>query len=67
MTQRVSIGEVYREVKSIKKILAELSEKGILQSLASETITKEEGKEIDRLLGEVKKGKLVPLRRVKRG
>ena len=67
MAQKVSIAEVYKEVKSIRRILEQLSEKGILQSLSSETITEEEGKELDRALIEVKKGKFVPLSKVKRG
>jgi hypothetical protein len=67
MTQKVGIAEVYREVKGIRKILEELSEKGILQSLASESINEEEDKEIDGLLKEVKKGRFVSLSKVKRG
>ena len=67
MPEKASISQVYKEVKTIRRILEELSEKGILQSLAAESITEEEKRELDEALEEVKQGKFVPLRKGKRG
>jgi ribosomal protein S19E (S16A) len=67
MPEKASISQVYKEVKTIRRILEELSEKGILQSLAEESITEEEKRELDKSLEEVKQGKFVPLRKQKRG
>lgn len=67
MAGEISITKVYKEVRAIRRILEELSEKGVLQSLAEEPITTEEGKELDRALEEVKRGRFVPLEKVVRG
>lgn len=67
MTERPSIDQVYKEVKAIRRILEDLSEKGILRELDTETISEEEGKELDGALEEVKHGKFVPLQKTKRG
>lgn len=66
MTGKPSIGQVYKEVKAIRKILEDLSEKGILRELGTESIGEEEGKELGEALEEVKRGKFVPLRKAKR-
>ena len=66
MPERISIKQVYQEVKAIRRILEELSEKGILQSLATEPITEMESKELDETLAEVERGEFLPLRKVKR-
>ncbi|MBI2938502.1 MAG: hypothetical protein HYY22_09875 [Thaumarchaeota archaeon] len=66
MAEKASITEVYKEVKAIRKILEELAEKGILESLASESITEEERNEIDQALEETRRGKAVPLSKIKR-
>ncbi len=67
MAEKVSIAAVYREVKTIRRMLEELSEKGILASLSSEPITKEESKELTQALEDIKRGKFVPLSKIKRG
>ncbi len=67
MTEKPSIGRVYKEVKAIRRILEDLSEKGILRELATESIGEEEGKELDEALGEVKHGKFVTLQKAKSG
>ncbi|MBI2126214.1 MAG: hypothetical protein HYU02_02730 [Thaumarchaeota archaeon] len=67
MAEKPSIGQVYKEVKAIRRILEDLSEKGILRELDTESVSKEEGKELDEALEEVKRGKFVPLQKAKRG
>ena len=67
MTEKPSIGQVYKEVKAIRRILEDLSEKGLLGELDSESVSEEEGKELDEALGEVRRGKFVPLQKAKRG
>jgi len=67
MTEKPSIGRVYKEVKAIRRILEDLSEKGILRELGTESIGEEEGKELDEALGEVRRGKFVTLQKAKSG
>lgn len=67
MTEKPSIGQVYKEVKAIRKILEDLSEKGILRELGTESIGEGEGKELDETLREVERGKYVPLQKAKSG
>lgn len=67
MVEKANIAAVYKEVKIIRRILEELSEKGILASLDSESITEAESKELDQALEEVRRGKSVPLNKIKRG
>ena len=67
MAEKPSIGQVYKEVKAIRRILEDLSEKGILRELDTESVSKDEGKELDEALEEVKRGKFVPLQKAKRG
>ena len=62
-----SIGQVYKEVRAIRRILEDLSEKVILRELYAESVSKEEGKELDQAMEEVKRGKFVPLQKAKRG
>lgn len=66
MVEKVNIATVYKEVKVIRRMLEELSERGILASLDSEPITEAECKELDQALEEVRGGKFVPLNKVKR-
>ncbi len=67
MVEKANIAAVYKEVKVIRRILEELSEKGILASLDSESVTEAESKELDQALEEVRRGKSVPLNKIKRG
>ena len=67
MAEKPSIGQVYKEVKAIRRILEDLSEKGILRELNTEAVSEKEGKELDKALEEVKRGKFVPLQKAKRG
>jgi len=67
MTEKPSIGQVYKEVKAIRRILEDLSEKGILRELGTESIGEEEGKELDEALRDVKRGKFVTLQKAKSG
>ena len=67
MREKPSISQVYEEVRAIRKMLEELSEKAILQGLASESVNKKKAKELDQIIEEVKQGKFVPLTKLKRG
>ncbi len=67
MAEKPSIGQVYKEVKAIRRILEDLSEKGILRELGTESVSEKEGKDLDEALEEVKRGKFVPLQKAKRG
>ena len=66
MSQGASISQVYKEVRAIRKILEELSEKALLQSLATEPISKGESRELDKAFEKVRRGKFVTLQKVKR-
>ena len=44
MTEKPSIGQVYKEVRVIRRILEDLSEKVILRELYAESVSKEKGK-----------------------
>ena len=66
MVEKVSVASVYKEVEAIRRMLEDLSERGILASLDSEPITEAERKKLDQACEEVRRGKSVSLSKIKR-
>ena len=57
----VTLEKVYEEVKAVRKILEDVSERIILTSLPEEKLRREERAEVEEAMKEAERGELIPL------
>ena len=61
MSSEVTLSELYREVKEVRRMLEEIIEKNILTTLPTEELDEEENLEVNRRIKDMKRGDYVKL------
>lgn len=61
MSSEVTLSEIYREVKEVRRMLEEIIEKNILTTLPTEELGEEERLEVNRRIKDMKRGDYVEL------
>ncbi len=56
MSSEITLSELYREVKEVKRMLEEIIEKNIVATLPTEELNEEEKLEVNRRIKDMKRG-----------
>ncbi len=56
MSSEITLSELYREVKEVKRMLEEIIEKNIVTTLPTEELDEEEKLEVNRRIKDMKRG-----------
>lgn len=56
MSSEITLSELYREVKEVKRMLEEIIEKNIVATLPTEELDEEEKLEVNRRIKDMKRG-----------
>ncbi len=62
MSSEVTLSEIYREVKEVRRMLEEIIEKNILATLPTKELGEEERLEVNRRIKDMKRGDYVELK-----